>query len=100
MEEEYVSDSRVRKSVNNIFIGVINRVLILVLNFVLRTVMIKTLGVEYLGINSTFADIMAMICMADLGFNTAVVYSFYEPLAKNDKKMIQALTTFYKKIYN
>lgn len=100
MEEGYVSDSRVKKSVNNIFIGVVNRVLLLVLNFVLRTVMIKTLGVEYLGINSTFADIMAMICMADLGFNTAVVYSFYEPLAKNDKKMIQALTTFYKKIYN
>ena len=95
-----MSDSRAKKSINNIFVGVVNRVLLLILNFVLRTVMIKTLGVEYLGINSTFADIMAMICMADLGFNTAVVYSFYEPLAKNDKKMIQALTTFYKKIYN
>lgn len=95
-----MSGSRLKKSVNNIFAGVINRVLLLVFNFILRTVMIKTLGVEYLGINGTFADIMSMVCMADLGFNTAVVYSFYEPLAQNDKKAIQALTTFYKKVYN
>lgn len=95
-----MGNSRLKKSVNNIFVGVLNRIMLLVLNFVVRTVMIRTLGVEYLGINAIFADIMTMVSMADLGFNTAVAYSFYEPLAKNDIPTIQALTTFYKKIYN
>lgn len=82
------------------FVGIFNRVLLLILNFVLRTIMIRTIGVEYLGINGTLADVMSLLCMADLGFNTAIVYSFYEPLAKNDTKTIVALVYYYKKIYN
>lgn len=84
----------------NIFFGVANRILILILNFILRTVMIRTIGVVYLGINGTLADIISMLCMADLGLNTAVVYSFYEPLAKNDQIKVAALTAFYRKVYN
>ena len=38
--------------------------------------------------------------MVDLGFNTAIVFSLYKPLANNDKKNIAALMQFYKNIYN
>lgn len=95
-----MANSRIKSSLTNMFVGIFNRVLLLILNFVLRTIMIRTIGVEYLGINGTLADVMSLLCMADLGFNTAIVYSFYEPLAKNDTKTIAALVYYYKKIYN
>ena len=37
--------------------------------------------------------------MADLGFNTAMAYSFYKPLAMKDEKKLAALVTFYSNVY-
>lgn len=72
----------------------------LVLSFLSRTVFIKTLGVEYLGLNGTFADVLNLLSMADLGFNITMSYSFYKPLAEHNEKRLTALICFYKKIYN
>lgn len=91
--------SRVENSIKNMFYGVGGRVLILVLNFVLRTIIIRKIGIGYLGIDGTLADTVSLLSLADLGFNTAVVYSFYEPLATGDWKTLAALIGFYKKIY-
>ncbi len=92
--------SRTKKSVYNITMNLVNQIVILVLGFVSRTVFIKTLGVEYLGINGLFTDVLGMLSLADLGFNTAMVYSLYKPLALNDKQKITALISFYRRIYN
>lgn len=91
--------SRTKKAAKNIFYGSISQVVTLLLNFVSRTIFIKTLGAEYLGINGLFSDVLSMLCMADLGFNTAMVYSFYKPLAENNQTMIATLITFYRKMY-
>lgn len=95
-----MANNRVMNSAANMFYGIANRVIVLVLNFVLRTVMIHTIGVEYLGINGTLSDVLGLLCLADLGIHTAIVYSYYEPIAKDDKEKIIALTTFYRYIYN
>lgn len=92
--------SRTKESMNNIIIGFINQITTLILSFISRTIFIRVLGVEILGINGLFSDILNLLSMADLGFNTAMVYSFYKPIAENNKKKISALITFYEKIYN
>lgn len=92
--------SRTKKSVYNIAMNFANQIVILVLGFVSRTIFIRTLGVEYLGINGLFTDVLGMLSLADLGFNTAMVYSLYRPLALNDKQKIAALMGFYKQVYN
>lgn len=94
-----MSNNRVKNSAANMFYGVANRVIMLVLNFVLRTVMIRTIGVEYLGINGTLSDVLGLLCLADLGIHTAIVYSYYEPIANNDKEKVIALTTYYRYLY-
>lgn len=94
-----MSNSRTKKSVNNMIIGFINQATTLVLNFILRSVFIKMLGVELLGINGLFLEVLSLLSMVDLGFNTAIIYSFYKPLADKDTRRIAALTNFYKKIY-
>lgn len=40
-----------------------------------------------------------MLCLADLGFGTAMAYSYYKPIAENDTKKIAALNKFYSKVY-
>ena len=92
-------DSRTRKSTYNMLMGFANQFITLVLSFVSRSVFIYTLGTEYLGLNGIFANVLELLSMADLGFNTAMAYSFYKPLAQKDEKTLAALVGFYSKVY-
>lgn len=91
--------SRTKSSAVNAGYGAIYQVAMVMLNFISRTIFIRTLGADYLGINGLFSDVLSMLCMADMGLNTAMVYSFYKPLAENDTARLAALTTFYQKVY-
>ena len=95
-----MNDGRTKKSIANIIGSVCQQIITILLNFISRTVFIRTLGVAFLGINGLFTDILGLLSMADLGLNTAMTFSFYKPLAMQDKRQLAALTTFYKKVYN
>ena len=92
--------SRTKRTAQNAAVGFIYQLVSLILNFVSRTVFIKTLGSEFLGMNGIFSDVLSLLSMADLGFSTAMSYSFYKPLAQDDHKKIAALISFYKRVYN
>lgn len=92
--------SRSKRTLQNISVGVVNQFVNIVLSFISRTVFIRTLGNEYLGLNGIFADVLTLLSMADLGFSTAMAYSFYKPLADHDEERIASLIAFYKKVYN
>lgn len=91
--------SRTKKAAKNIIFNITNQVIALILAFASRTIFIRSLGQELLGINGLFSDVLNLLSMADLGFNVAMVYSFYQPLAANDKKAIAGLVRFYRRIY-
>ncbi|MCR4652988.1 MAG: hypothetical protein K5744_04755 [Eubacterium sp.] len=94
------TQSRLKQSTKNFVSGSVYHVVTMLLNFVSRTVFIHTLGVEYLGMNGIFSDVLNLLTMADLGFSTAMAYSFYKPLAEGDKERITDLVSFYRTIYN
>ena len=71
----------------------------MLLNFVLRTALAKTLGAEYIGINGLFTNVLGMLSLAELGLGAAIGFSLYKPLAKGDKEKIQALINFYRTAY-
>lgn len=91
--------SRTRHSIINIFFGVLNQILIIVLGFVSRTIFLKFLNDSYLGINGLFTEVISMLSLADLGLATVMTYSFFEPLSKKDYQKISRLTNFYEKLY-
>ena len=95
-------DNRTRKEYvsMNIIAGSISQAISLMLQLICRTIFLKTLGIEYLGVNAMFYNILIVLSMADLGFGTAIVYSMYKPLAEKDTDTVVALMTYYKKIYN
>lgn len=94
-----MSKSRTKNTTRNVSFGMLNQTITLLLSFINRTIFITVLGVEYLGINGIFSDVLMMLSMADLGFGTAMMYSFYKPLAENDQYKVVALLNFYKKVY-
>lgn len=90
---------RTTSSIKNIRAGLLNKVVSLFVPFILRTLIIQKLGAEYLGLNSLFSSILQMLSLAELGFGTAIVYSMYEPIAKEDDYKVCALLNLYKRIY-
>ncbi|MDD3452757.1 MAG: sugar translocase [Bacilli bacterium] len=92
--------SRTKNSIVNSSVSIITQILTVIINFAVKTVFIKMLGSEYLGINGLFSNIITMLSLADLGIGIAIPYSLYKPLALKDENKIQALMNYYAKIYN
>jgi O-antigen/teichoic acid export membrane protein len=90
---------RTKNSIINISVGLGNQLIITFLSFFSRTVFIHTLGVEYLGINGLFTNILAMLSLAEAGIGSSIIYNLYKPVAENDKEKIIVLMKLYKKAY-
>ena len=91
--------SRTKYSAINIATSFGGQLLTTVLNFVVRTVFIQTLGKSYLGINGLFSNILTMLSLTELGFDTAINFKLYKPLADGDEKRVRVLMKFYKQAY-
>lgn len=91
--------SRTQNAIRNIFTGVFNKIIILLFPFVIRTVIIKKLGTEYLGLSSLFTSILQVLNLTELGFSSAIVFSLYKPIAEKDDNRICSIMNFYKRIY-
>ncbi|HJJ18401.1 MAG TPA: oligosaccharide flippase family protein [Clostridiaceae bacterium] len=90
---------RTKNAMRNIIFGFINRLVLILGPFVIRTILIKKLGAEYLGLSSLFTSILQVLNLTELGFSSAVVYSMYKPIVEKDVEKICALLNFYKKVY-
>ncbi len=93
-------ETRTFNSMRNISVGIANQVLITLLNFISRTIFIKTLGVEYLGINGLFNNILTVLSLAELGIGNAIMYALYRPLSLEDKSKVAAIMQYYRKLYH
>lgn len=93
-------NSRTRNSSKNVISGILNKLILLFLSFVSRKIFIEFIGIQYLGINGLFSNVLQLLSLADLGFGVAMAYSYYKPLAEKDEVRLAGLTTFYKDIYN
>lgn len=95
-----MSNSRIRNSMLNVITGIMYQMSILILNFISRTIFIRVLGAEYLGLNGLFSNILTILSLAELGIGNAILYSMYKPLAQNDRTKLSALITYYRKLYS
>lgn len=73
--------------------------LVVLLNFVTRSVFINTLGTTYLGLEGLFTNILSMLSLAELGFGSAIVFKLYKPIEERDQRRIQILMKLYRQVY-
>ena len=67
------TNNRTDNSIKTSFWGVLRSVVEILLAFVYRTIFIKVLGADYLGLNGLFTNILQVLSLAELGVTTAIV---------------------------
>ena len=90
---------RTKNATRNIAVGMILKIYQLLVPFIIRTVMIHMLGMEYLGLNSLFTSILQVLNLAELGVGSAMVFSMYKPIAEDDSATINDLMKLYQVYY-
>lgn len=83
----------------NIKYSVANYIAVNLLKFIVRMVFVKTLPIEYLGVNGLFSNILVMLSLAELGIGPAIVYSLYKPLAYGDRETVKSIMNLFKRVY-
>lgn len=91
--------NRTNNTIRNIKWGMLNKFIVLLLPFIIRTVLIKYIGAEYAGLSSLFNSILQVLNIAELGIGVAITFSLYKPLVNKDTKTVRAIMNLYKKIY-
>lgn len=92
-------NSRTKNSIINMVTGFGGQLLSVVMQFVVRTVFVYTLGKSYLGINGLFTNILSMLSLTELGIGSAIVFRLYKPMAEKDEKRVRVLIKFYRLAY-
>ena len=92
-------DGRLKNSIRNTVSGIASRIITIIFPFIIRTIIIKKIGMDYAGLNGLFSSVLSMISISELGFGSALVYSMYKPIAEADTDKVCTLLNFYKKVY-
>lgn len=89
----------VKTASRNIFFSVFKKLYVIIISFVMRTIMIYTLGIEYTGLNGIYTSLLNILNLAELGVGTAIVYTMYKPIAKDDQEKVCNLLHEYRRCY-
>lgn len=90
---------RTKNAARNIVFDGLFKVVSMIIPFVMRSVMLNFLGVQYLGLNGLFRSILSFLNLAELGVGSAMVFSMYKPIAEDNTDEICALMKLYRTFY-
>lgn len=79
--------------------GVGSQIISILMGFFTRWMFIALLGKEYLGVSGLFTNVLSLLSLANLGFDTAIIYSLYKPLADGDVVSVKGYMHVYKRVY-
>lgn len=82
-----------------IFFDTISKIYNLFIPFLIRTLMIRIMGIQYIGLGSLFTSILSVLNLAELGVGSAMVFSMYRSVAEDDKEKTCALMKVYRLYY-
>lgn len=91
--------TRTENTKRNIIAGLMQRIVGIILPFINRTVILYVLGADYTGLTGLFSSLLEVLNIAELGFNSAIVYSLYTPMANDDKDKIRETVSLFRKVY-
>lgn len=95
----FMKESRKRIIIKNSFAGLISQTLSLIMQFLIRIVILRYIGIEILGLSSTIISVLKTLSLAEFGFHTTVVYYLYEPLKECNHERVNQILTVLKRVY-
>lgn len=90
---------RKKAAVKNSMVGFLGQLASLCLQIVSRTVFIRYIGEELLGLNTTFTSFLYTFSLAELGFQNAIAFNLFKPLKENNAAEVIEIVNVYKIIY-
>ncbi len=94
-----MADERVKKASKSFMWMVVSLTIVSVIPFVIRTLMIRCLGEDYVGINSFFMSICQVFSIGELGISDALIFYLYKPMAEGNQKKVNEILNLYKNAY-
>ncbi len=90
---------RTKNSVINISISCVSYVFIMLGSFITRSLFSTTLGLEIVGIEGTYQNIVSALAIVELGLGVGIVYKLYRPIAEKDWEKVSIILCFLKRAY-
>ena len=90
---------RTKNAARNIVFDGALKMMNLLVPFFMRTIILRYLGLEYLGLGGLFRSILSFLNLAELGVGSAMVFSMYKPIAEDDTEAICGLLKLYRTVY-
>ena len=90
---------RSKKVLINAVFGMCGYFVLMLSNFITRSVFISQLGLSMGGVDTTFKNFLQVLSLAELGLSTGLIYKLYRPLEENDNRQIKRILNFYKRSY-
>ena len=94
-----VSSDRRGNSVKNVVVSLSVSILTLILSFFNRTVFVRALSAEYLGLNGLFSNILSFLALSELGIGGAFGFALYKPLKDGDTRKLSSLMAVFRRLY-
>ena len=91
---------RIENSLKNSVSGLFVQIISTILGLLARTIFIRTLGKEYLGINGLFSNVLTILSLAEMGVGSAIIYNLYKPVANKNEIQIARLMNLYRRCYS
>lgn len=88
-----------KRSLLNVSIAIIFKVVILVASLLARRFLIQYVGNEATGLFSLYTSIVGFLAVAELGVGTAITFCMYKPIVENKKDEVAALYHLFAKLY-
>lgn len=88
-----------KKSVLNVSVSIIFKILLLVGALVARRFLIQYIGNEANGLNSLYTSIIGFLSVAELGIGSAITFCMYKPIVEGNNKAVSALYHLFTRVY-
>ena len=99
MQKNQQNISRTAAAAKNLFVGAGGKIILLGATFLVRTLFIRILGVEYTGISSLYTNILSFLSLAELGMGSVLIFELYQPLQEKNEEIVSAYVALFQKIY-
>lgn len=99
VERMSVSSDRRGSSTKNVAVSLSVSILTLILSFFSRTVFVRTLSTEYLGLSGLYNNILSFLALSELGIGSAFSFALYKPLKEGDTRRLCSLMAAFRRFY-
>jgi O-antigen/teichoic acid export membrane protein len=83
----------------NATVSLATSLVVLAFSFIGRTVFVRCLSAEYLGLNGLFSNALSLLSLTELGVGGALNYALYAPLKAGETRKVQAVMNMYRRVY-